>query len=263
MVDAATERSSGRTPPYHGFSALSMFIRDLKAHGVPPRIDQGTMGAVPRTVRGQLMTGIRFLGLTTGTNEPTPLLRELVAAYETDRWVPTLGRMLRESYGDLFKVDLATVTPVHLLDEFKQYGDASEEVRRKCLTFFLAAAKEANIPMGVRLTQRRGRGSGLPGRRHKRPAKREGAPENGAASVQPTAASPLPGGEGAHLRHKHPHLPQLIEALVASLPDEGASWTLDEAADWLQTAAYNFRYAYKMAGILKVEITPIPKVASA
>jgi hypothetical protein len=50
---------------------------------------------------------------------------------------------------------------------------------------------------------------------------------------------------------RHP----LITGLFQSLPPDGAPWTIEEAADWLQAAAYNLRFAYKLKGSIKVEIT--------
>ena len=53
-----------------------------------------------------------------------------------------------------------------------------------------------------------------------------------------------------------PPLHPLIKGLVEVLPPNGAQWTVEEAAEWLHTAAGNFRYAYKFKGKIKVEIEP-------
>jgi hypothetical protein len=57
------------------------------------------------------------------------------------------------------------------------------------------------------------------------------------------------GGGGAP-PPRHP----LIEGMFQSLPLNGQTWTLDEAADWLHAAAYNLRFAYKLKGKIKIEI---------
>jgi hypothetical protein len=46
--------------------------------------------------------------------------------------------------------------------------------------------------------------------------------------------------------------PRLLEIL----PPDGEQCTVDEAAEWLQTATVNVRYAYKFHGKIKVEIDP-------
>lgn len=55
------------------------------------------------------------------------------------------------------------------------------------------------------------------------------------------------GGEGPP---RHP----LIEGMFQSLPNNGQSWTLEEAADWLHAAAYNLRFAYKLKGKITIDI---------
>ncbi len=57
---------------------------------------------------------------------------------------------------------------------------------------------------------------------------------------------------GDEQRPRHP----LVEGLFQSLPWEQEGWTLEEAADWLQAAAFNFRLIYKLKGTIKVEIVP-------
>jgi hypothetical protein len=58
------------------------------------------------------------------------------------------------------------------------------------------------------------------------------------------------GGSGEGTPPRHP----LIEGMFQSLPPNGQTWTLDEAADWLHAAAYNLRFAYKLKGKIKIEI---------
>ena len=55
-------------------------------------------------------------------------------------------------------------------------------------------------------------------------------------------------GDGPAPRHP------LIEGMFQSLPENGQSWTLDEAADWLHAAAYNLRFAYKLKGKITIDI---------
>jgi hypothetical protein len=62
-----------------------------------------------------------------------------------------------------------------------------------------------------------------------------------------------PGGGNAGGGDEPPRHP-LIEGLFQSLPADGEPWTLEEAADWLQAAAYNLRFAYKLKGKITVII---------
>lgn len=62
------------------------------------------------------------------------------------------------------------------------------------------------------------------------------------------------GGSGGGGGDKMPPLHPLIKGLIEVLPHDGNSWTAEDAAEWLQTAASNFRYAYKFREHIKVEI---------
>lgn len=62
------------------------------------------------------------------------------------------------------------------------------------------------------------------------------------------------GGSGGGDPPRHP----LMEGLFQSLPPDGEPWPIEEAADWLQAAAYNLRFAYKFKGRIKVEIEGQP-----
>lgn len=64
-------------------------------------------------------------------------------------------------------------------------------------------------------------------------------------------------GSGAGGDDGEPPRHPLIEGLFQSLPTDGEVWTIEEAADWLQAAAYNLRFAYKIkGGFIKVEVVP-------
>jgi len=61
-------------------------------------------------------------------------------------------------------------------------------------------------------------------------------------------------GQAWRQRRRHPARHPLIEGMFQSLPENGQTWTLDEAADWLHAAAYNLRFAYKLKGKITVDI---------
>ncbi|MGO9611369.1 MAG: hypothetical protein ACLPT4_17265 [Verrucomicrobiia bacterium] len=220
---ASTAKGGGRAPPYYAYGNFTKFIRDMKVSGVPPKIDRHAMAGIPQTVRAQLITGIRFLDLIDGDDRPTQTLHELAAACDTEQWAPALEKLLRRSYPDVFKLDLMTVTPGHLLEAFEPYA-ASDEVRRKCFVFFTAAARDADIQMGVRLAKKNGRSSGLPPhRRRVKGMRREAAPPPQVSSPTVTAptqatTAPLPS--------------DLMGQLVNKFPTFDPSWPDEIKAKW-------------------------------
>lgn len=46
--------------------------------------------------------------------------------------------------------------------------------------------------------------------------------------------------------------PPLITGLFDSLPKDGDTWTAEDAADWLETAAANLRLVYKFKGRIDI-----------
>jgi hypothetical protein len=75
-------------------------------------------------------------------------------------------------------------------------------------------------------------------------------PEGGADPVNRNRTGGSGEGGGGEMPPLHP----LIKGLIEVLPPDGNTWTVEEAAEWLQTAASNLRYAYKFQGRIKVEI---------
>jgi hypothetical protein len=59
------------------------------------------------------------------------------------------------------------------------------------------------------------------------------------------------GGDG-----DEPTLHPLIRGLVDSLPQQGETWTLQDAADWLEAAAVNLRIVYRFKGSITVSANP-------
>jgi hypothetical protein len=49
---------------------------------------------------------------------------------------------------------------------------------------------------------------------------------------------------------------QIIEGLFQTLPAKGNKWSLEEAAEWLEAAAANFRIVYKIKGTITVTAKP-------
>lgn len=140
-----------KIPPYIPYRTFRTFIEDVRENGVPLRLDTNSLRRFGGSVRPQLISGLRFLGLLNENNETQPDLDVLKAAEEPEDWKPRLANLLRETYGPIMELDLARITPSHLNEEFKKRYNAKDEVNRKCVTFFLHAAKDAGIELSPRL----------------------------------------------------------------------------------------------------------------
>lgn len=133
------------TPPYIAFQSLKTLASDMKEHGLPGRIDRSVLTNFSGAVASQIMTALKFLGLTTHDNKPTPLLNELVTVHATDKWPSVVARVLREAYEPVFRLDLQSASPNQFTETFRRAYPAKDEVLRKCITFFLNAARESDI----------------------------------------------------------------------------------------------------------------------
>lgn len=140
-----------KVPPYIPYRTFKTFIEDVRENGVPLRLDTTSLRRFGGSVRNQLISGLRFLGLLNENNETQPDLEILKVAEEPEEWKPRLESLLREAYGPIMELDLARITPSHLNEEFKKQYNAKDEVNRKCVTFFLHAAKDAGIELSPRL----------------------------------------------------------------------------------------------------------------
>ncbi len=159
----ATERAIPRVPPYVSYRTLKTFIEDLKAHGIPTRIDRSVWGGkFSGSVGAQLMSALRFLRLIDENDAPRGELQALVDSHNTDRWAPSLGPILESSYKPIMGLKLDQVSPAQFADEFKKTYKAQDAVIQKSITFFLHAAQDAGVPLSKRVVKTTRRTLGRP-----------------------------------------------------------------------------------------------------
>ncbi len=150
--DTATAKS---IPPYVSFKTLDNFLSGLRSRRVPMRIDRSLMANLSGAVQNQLLTGLRYLGLVDSNDVVLDSLRRLVRASDEER--PEIWReILLSAYPFLFEAngfDLATGTAHQFEERFRATGAQGDTVR-KTAAFFLAAAKEAQIPVSPYIEHR-------------------------------------------------------------------------------------------------------------
>jgi hypothetical protein len=146
-------------PPYVAYRTFENFLTYLQARGVPSRIDRSVLSHKSGTVQSQLLLCFQYLDLLTSSGRPTDKLRGLVSSEGAAR--KKLQReILKSSYTFIFEsgFDLRSATNHQLEELFQQTGASGETVRR-CISFFLAAAKSAGIPFSSYLKPHRGKRS--------------------------------------------------------------------------------------------------------
>jgi hypothetical protein len=163
--------------PYLPFLSFKGAIEALE-QGVPKKLDRTIWRTQSGIMQTQILMAFRFFEMVDEEDRPTGLLHLLVGDKESRP--EALRTMIQSSYANLLKHDLTKMSPKMVEDEMEQYN-VTGETKRKAVTFFLKAAKFADIPMHPLLSsQVRNTGP-----RKKRAAKRN--IEGATFAVTPTA----------------------------------------------------------------------------
>jgi hypothetical protein len=149
MVQDAENPKHQLSPPYTAFASVKTLFGSLKEHGLPGRIDRSVLTNFSGAVGSQIITALRFLGLIDADNRPNPDFQTCLDAYGTDAWPQALGNMVKQAYEPIFQLDLKTASPSQFTEKFRGTYPNKEETLRKCLTFFLNAAREAELPISA------------------------------------------------------------------------------------------------------------------
>ena len=150
---ADNEESKKNIPPYISYKTLIGFIDKMKV-AMPSRIDRSLMGTMSGTMQAQLTNSLRFLNLITPNDLPTEKLTRLVNSEDNERQ-KVLREILKASYLFLFdNFDLQHATTHQLQERFIDAG-ASGDTVRKCMAFFMTAAKDSGIILSPHISRRR------------------------------------------------------------------------------------------------------------
>ena len=216
------------TPPYIPYKTIINSLEVFETHGLPPQIDRGIWKTQPGGTQGLILAAYKFLDLVQDSGLPTERLGLLVK--------DKLGRpaqvekMLRAAYHEILgKHELSKMTVKMLEDEFEAAYSVQGETKRKGITFFLQAAKGAQIPLSgflesqVRVV-RRAKKNGAKKESSRAPTDETPHPED---QLDPTRiVMPIPLGPGRTVRLEMPpdwdakkDLSRLLKMLKLSLSE--------------------------------------------
>ena len=137
-------------PPYVSFSTFSTLRDWLGDEGVPLSFDRSFWETKFSGSTGtQLVAALRFLGLL-DQEKPQPGMERMAEA-STGDWRLLLAELLHDSYIAVPFDELPRATPAMVRGWFRAYP-VDGHTLRKAISFFVSAAKEADLPMsnGVR-----------------------------------------------------------------------------------------------------------------
>jgi hypothetical protein len=139
------EKLKVAVPPYLPYKTFRSFLDKFKV-GIPSRIDRGLMGNMSGTAQSRLVATLRYFDLISPNGIPNKDKLPLLVASEGAERQKVLRNILTTSYSFLFSggFDIKNATARQLAEEFNNAG-ASGETTKKCITFFMAAAKDAGL----------------------------------------------------------------------------------------------------------------------
>ncbi len=145
----ATETKKQPTPPYVPYTTFTSFLNSLKKTGIPSHIDRSVMGTMSGSGQSAMIATLKSLRLINLELEPTPELSSLVNGSESD-FSTTLNKLVKSTYSFLFdgSIQIENTTSKKVEEKFRNIG-ASGSTLTKCISFFLAAAKAAGIPVST------------------------------------------------------------------------------------------------------------------
>lgn len=219
-------------PPYLSWSTFEGILDQLKATGIPDKIDRSVLVGKSGGDQSQFLRACRVFGLMDEeTEQPTERMRELVTAEDRG---PLLGEILRESYPNV--VALGNGATQQMLEEkFREFGIEGDTVR-KAIAFYLNAAKQTDIELSPRFKTTRP-GAGGRRKRASRKATNGKADEDATPPPPPPPADPFKG--------LHP----AIVTLVQSLPEfkdhsEKPAFAEADREAWFAYAKATFNLIY-------------------
>ena len=144
-------------PPYVAYRTFRNFLVQIEKQGVPGRIDRSVLAHKSGSVQSQLLLALRFLGLIHESGKPTDDLKELLMGIQRQR-MAHFKSLLERSYPFVFGsgFDVETATSDQTEELFGRTG-ASGETLRRCISFFVAAAKESGIRVSAYIKPHRGK----------------------------------------------------------------------------------------------------------
>jgi hypothetical protein len=144
------------SPPYATFGSFIGFLNKLRETTVPGRIDPSVFGNASGSISYSVIAALKFLNLIDDAGKPSADFIALATA--TDEQRPGLLKpLLQKGYSGLFKPEahLATMTAGQFDEYMRAEYDVESSTIDKIASFFISAAKMADIQLSPHLMNRK------------------------------------------------------------------------------------------------------------
>jgi hypothetical protein len=216
------EKEAVLVPPYGSFVSFESFLKGLKT-GIPGRIDKSVMTNLSGGVQTTIIQALKYLKLIDADGIPTDKLAPLVNS-EGAEYQKALRAVLGGAYPfliDQSTFKLNTATPKQLDDEFEKL--ATGDTVRKCVTFFIPAAKAAALQLSPHIKEPKKRT--VTNGKAKKP---KAAPAGSGAAPATPAAAPVEQQPAAMTWH---------QLLLSKFPSFDPNWTDEVKSKWMDSFA--------------------------
>jgi hypothetical protein len=226
-----TDEQATKVPIYVSYLTFSNMLDWLHEMGtVPSKFDRSLWGKkFGGSTGGQLVSGMKFLALLEGESTTPELDRLAMADRESRKGL--MADLLRDAYGAGIVDELPRMTVKMLNESFASLG-STDATRRKAISFFINAAKAADLPLHSMLAKQ-ARNRPTTSRKPGSPPKPKRKQDEQKLPDPPDPRASLPKG-------LHPALVPLLDDLIR----DGAGWTPQKRARWKATWDQNLDYAY-------------------
>lgn len=150
-----SDNSRKNLPPYVSYRTFCNFLAGLQQQ-VPSRIDRSFWGDMFSGSTGtQLVAALRFLGLIDVNGKPTLRLKSLASSTGETR-AKLLREITTETYSFALNgpLEVQNATYAQLAEVFNSSFQQADDVRRKCIKFFISIASDAGIPLSPFITKK-------------------------------------------------------------------------------------------------------------
>jgi len=205
-------------PPYMPWKTLCTFLESLKI-ALPQRIDRSLMKSMSGGMQSSLMATLEYLNLISpNTGITTEKLNQLIQS-EGEEKKGKLKEILTSSYPFLFEdgFNLERATGHEFRERFERTG-ATGDTLRKCIAFFMKAAKDADLKLSPYLKKIPGLRAGA-----SKPKRKKNVSQEHQESLSTTSRAETPPASEDF---------SLEKILLSKFPDFNPEWSPEVQSKW-------------------------------
>jgi hypothetical protein len=214
-----SEKPKNLSPPYATFPTFLNFINKLRDSQVPARIDPSVFGNASGSVSYSIIAALKALKLISAEGAPSAQFVAFIRAADDER-KPMFQAILKSGYPTLWdgSIDLLSTTAGQFDEHIREEYDVKGSTVDKVATFFIQAAKYADLPISPHLAARKPTASSASSAKSRR--QRRNGSEGGEQTPSPP---PSPAMSAKALEYE---LIDLMKRDGIGDPERQAIWTL-------------------------------------